>query len=85
VGRSLRLFGDGFQRRDKVAGRRVWRIAVMEGEFIVEDRFGAMEAIAGGNLLIMAESRGAGLQAAENAASAILQTIVYFFQILRTI
>jgi len=75
VGRSLRLFGDGFQKRDEVAGRRVWRIPVMEGEFIVEDRFGAMEAIAGGNLLIMAESRGAGLQAAETASSAILQKV----------
>jgi len=75
VGRSLRLFGDGFQKRDEVAGRGVWRIPVMEGEFIVEDRFGAMEAIAGGNLLIMAESRGTGLQAAETASSAILQKV----------
>ena len=75
VGRSLRLFGDGFQKRDEVGGRRVWRIPVMEGEFIVEDRFGVMEAIAGGNLLIMAESPGAGLQAAETAASAILQKV----------
>jgi len=75
VGRGLRLFGDGFQRRDEVAGRRVWRIPVMEGEFIVEDRFGATEAVAGGNLLIMAESRGAGLQAAETAAEAILQKV----------
>jgi len=73
VGRSLRLFGDGFQKKDEVAGRRVWRIPVMEGEFIVEDRFGAMEAIAGGNLLIMAENREAGLQAAEAASSAIQQ------------
>jgi len=75
VGRSLRLFGDGFQKRDEMGGRRVWRIPVMEGEFIVEDRFGATEAIAGGNLLIMAESRGAGLQAAETASSAILQKV----------
>jgi len=75
VGRSLRLFGDGFQKRDEVGGRRVWRIPVMEGEFIVEDRFGVMEAIAGGNLLIMAESCEAGLQAAETASSSILQKV----------
>ncbi len=43
----------------------------MEGEFIVEDRFGAMRAVAGGNLLIMAENRKAGLQAAEEAVNAI--------------
>jgi formylmethanofuran--tetrahydromethanopterin N-formyltransferase len=71
VGRSLRLFGDGFQRRDEMYGRRVWRIPVMEGEFIVENRFGAMRAVAGGNFLIMAENRKAGLQAAEEAVKAI--------------
>jgi len=71
VGRSLRLFGDGYQRRDILAGRKVWRIPVMEGEFIVEDRFGATKAIAGGNFLILAESRKSGLQAAENAVESI--------------
>ena len=71
VGRSLRLFGDGFQRKDEMFGRKVWRIPVMEGEFIVEDRFGVMRAVAGGNLLIMAENRKAGLQAAEAAVNAI--------------
>jgi len=73
VGRSLRLFGDGFQKRDVVAGRKVWRIPVMEGEFIVEDNFGAMKAIASGNFLIFAESRKACLQAAEKAVKAISQ------------
>jgi len=71
VGRSLRLFGDGFQRRDTLAGRMVWRIPVMEGEFIVEDKFGASKAIAGGNFLILSENRKSGLQAAENAMEAI--------------
>jgi formylmethanofuran--tetrahydromethanopterin N-formyltransferase len=71
VGRSLRLFGDGFQRHDTFAERKVWRIPVMEGEFIVEDKFGAIKAIAGGNFLILAESRKSGLQAAENAVDAI--------------
>ena len=77
VGRSLRLFGDGFQKRDEMYGRKVWRIPVMEGEFIVEDRFGAMRAVAGGNLLIMAENRKAGLQAAEEAVNAINQRSQY--------
>jgi len=71
VGRSIRLFGDGFQRRGVVGGRKVWRIPVMEGVFVVEDRFGATKGIAGGNLLIMAESRRAGLEAAERAAEAM--------------
>jgi formylmethanofuran--tetrahydromethanopterin N-formyltransferase len=71
VGRSLRLFGDGFQKRDVVAERKVWRIPVMEGEFIVEDTFGAVRAVASGNFLILAESGKAGLQAAEEAVKAI--------------
>jgi formylmethanofuran--tetrahydromethanopterin N-formyltransferase len=71
VGRSIRLFGDGYQRRDTVVDRNVWRIPVMEGEFIVEDLFGAAKAIAGGNFLIMAESRESGLEAAEAAVNAI--------------
>ena len=71
VGRSLRFFGDGFQKRDTMYERTVWRIPVMEGEFVVEDRFGAVNAIGGGNFLIMAENQKAGLQAAEEGVNAI--------------
>ena len=71
VGRSLRLFGDGFQKRDLLYGRRVWRIPVMEGEFIVEETFGVVKAVAGGNLLILAENKQSGLKAAEEAVKAI--------------
>lgn len=71
VGRSLRFFGDGFQKRDTLYERKVWRIPVMEGEFVVEDRFGALNGIGGGNFLIMAENQKAGLQAAEQAIDAI--------------
>ncbi len=71
VGRSLRLFGDGFQKRDVLATRKVWRIPVMEGEFVVEDNFGAAKAIAGGNFIIMAQEVAPGLQAAEKAIEAI--------------
>jgi len=71
IGRSLRYFGDGFQRKGLVGNRRVWRIPVMEGEFIVEDSFGAMEAVAGGNFLILAKDKASGLLASEEAVKAI--------------
>ena len=71
VGRALRMFGDGFETADTLAGRRIWRIPVMEGEFIIEDRFGVKRGAAGGNFLIMAESHTRGLQAAEKAVQAI--------------
>lgn len=75
VGRSLRYFGDGFQKKGIVGGRKVWRIPVMEGEFIVEDSFGAVEAIAGGNFLILAKDKNSGLQAAEEAVKAIKNNV----------
>lgn len=75
VGRSLRLYGDGFQKSDVIAGRKVWRIPVMEGEFVVEDSFGAVKAVASGNLLILAKNQKAGLQAAEDAVKAINQRV----------
>jgi formylmethanofuran--tetrahydromethanopterin N-formyltransferase len=71
VGRSIRLFGDGFQRKSLVGNRKVWKIPVMEGNFIVEDSFGAAEAIAGGNFLILARAKVSGLKAAEEAVKAI--------------
>jgi len=40
VGGALRYFGDGFQRAKRLDGRRFWRIPVLDGEFVVEDRFG---------------------------------------------
>jgi formylmethanofuran--tetrahydromethanopterin N-formyltransferase len=71
VGKSLRLFGDGFQRKGTVAERKVWKIPVMEGDFTVENTFGAAQAVAGGNFLILAADQNSGLQAAEKAVKAI--------------
>ncbi len=76
VGSSLRYFGDGFQKKTVVAGRRCWKIPVMEGNFIVEDGFGAMEAVAGGNFMIFAETQKAGLRAAEAASDAIRKNAI---------
>lgn len=73
VGRSLSLFGDGFQRRDVFKDRTIWRIPVMDGEFLIEDRFGVKRGVAGGNLLILAEDAGSGLRAAEAAINAAEQ------------
>ena len=71
IGKSIRLFGDGFQRKGLVGNRKVWRIPVMEGEFIVENTFGAAKVIAGGNFLIFAKDKSSGLKAAEEAVNAI--------------
>jgi formylmethanofuran--tetrahydromethanopterin N-formyltransferase len=71
IGGGIRYFGDGFQRSKKLDDRRFWRIPVMDGEFLCEDRFGTVTGVAGGNLLICGASPEAALAAAEAAAAAI--------------
>jgi formylmethanofuran--tetrahydromethanopterin N-formyltransferase len=71
VGSALRLFGDGFQGSKVIGGRRFWRIPVMEGEFLVEEKFGLQKGIGGGNFLILASSADAALAAAEAGVNAI--------------
>src|SRR5439155_12599375 len=73
VGGQLRFFGDSHQSSKRLAGRRLWRIPVMDGEFLCEDRFGTVKGVAGGNLLICGADQAAALTAAEHAASAIRQ------------
>lgn len=72
VGDKMRFFGDGFQISKIVGERRFWRIPVMQGEFLVEDRFGVAKGIGGGNFLILGKDPDAALVAAEAAVEAML-------------
>ena len=71
VGATLRYFGDGFQASKVIAGRRFWRIPVMEGEFLVADSVGVGRGVGGGNLIIEAGDEDAALAAAQAAADAM--------------
>jgi formylmethanofuran--tetrahydromethanopterin N-formyltransferase len=71
VGGRLRYFGDGWQASKVLAGRRYWRIPVMEGEFLVEERFGIVKGVGGGNLIILADDATTALGAAEAATAAM--------------
>jgi formylmethanofuran--tetrahydromethanopterin N-formyltransferase len=71
LGRRLRFFGDGFQISKLIDGRRYWRIPVMDGEFLCEDRIGLVKAIGGGNFLILARDEAAALASAERAIAAM--------------
>lgn len=76
VGKSMRFFGDGYQVKMRMddgwlGRRRYWRIPVMEGEFLVEDAFGAKKAVAGGNFLVMGVNEDATLEASERAIDAM--------------
>jgi formylmethanofuran--tetrahydromethanopterin N-formyltransferase len=71
VGGQLRFFGDGYQASKVLDGRRYWRVPVMEGECLLQESFGALKGVGGGNFLILAESADTALGAAEAAVAAI--------------
>ncbi len=71
TGKKLSFFGDGYQKQAEACGRSIWKIPLMSGDFIVEQNFGAIDGIAGGNFLILAQNQAAGLMAAEAAVNAI--------------
>ncbi len=71
VGKALRVFGDGFQASKVIGGKRYWRLPVMEGEFLVEESFGMLKGVGGGNFLILAADADAALAAAEAAVEAM--------------
>jgi formylmethanofuran--tetrahydromethanopterin N-formyltransferase len=71
IGGQLRYFGDGYQISKRLEGRRLWRIPVMEGEFVVDESFNLQRAIGGGNFLILGEDGPSALEAAEAAVEAI--------------
>src|SRR4051812_14002141 len=71
VGGQLRYFGDGYQASKVLAGERYWRVPVMEGEFLVQERFGAAKGVAGGNIIMLGRDARSALRAAEAAARAM--------------
>jgi formylmethanofuran--tetrahydromethanopterin N-formyltransferase len=71
VGGQLRFFGDGYQASKVLDGQRYWRVPVMEGEFLVQERFGVVKGVAGGNLIMLARHAESALRAAEAAATAM--------------
>lgn len=71
VGGKLRYFGDGFQMSKVIGGKKLWRVPVMEGEFVVEDAFGVQPAVGGGNFLVLGKNLSVTLEAVEAAVDAM--------------
>jgi formylmethanofuran--tetrahydromethanopterin N-formyltransferase len=71
VGGRLRFFGDGWQVSKRLAGRRLWRVPVMDGEFTCDELFGTVKGVAGGNILMLGADPAGALAAAEAAAAAM--------------
>jgi formylmethanofuran--tetrahydromethanopterin N-formyltransferase len=71
IGGQLRYFGDGYQMSKVVNKRRFWRIPVMEGEFLIEEKFGMQRSVGGGNFLVLGENVDVTLEATERAVEAM--------------
>jgi formylmethanofuran--tetrahydromethanopterin N-formyltransferase len=71
LGKNLRFFGDGFQISKQFGGKRYWRVPVMDGEFLTEEKTGMVRAVGGGNFLVLAESQPQALAACEAAIEAM--------------
>lgn len=67
LGKNLRYFGDGFQISKLINGKRYWRIPVMDGEFLAQATTGQVDAVGGGNFLVLAQSQPQALAACEVA------------------
>jgi formylmethanofuran--tetrahydromethanopterin N-formyltransferase len=74
LGKYLRYFGDGFEEKGDVGGRPVWRVPVMDGEFVIEATGGIAKGVAGGNIIIQGDSQESALNAAQRGAAAVTET-----------
>jgi formylmethanofuran--tetrahydromethanopterin N-formyltransferase len=71
LGKTIRYFGDGFQKSKLIGGRRFWRLPVMDGEFVVEHTVHVEKGIGGGNFILQGASQVEALAAARRAIEAI--------------
>ena len=71
LGKNLKYFGDGYQISKRINKRRFWRIPVMDGEFMCEEKTARVPAIGGGNFLLLSKNRKSCLAACEIAVKII--------------
>ncbi|HOV68154.1 MAG TPA: formylmethanofuran--tetrahydromethanopterin N-formyltransferase, partial [Methanoregulaceae archaeon] len=53
---KLHFFGDKYEHEVRVGDRACWAIPIMEGDFVVEEEYGAVKGVAGGNFFVMGEN-----------------------------
>ena len=71
LGENVRYFGDGYQISKVIGSKRFWRVPVMDGEFLCEETTSYMQAVGGGNFLVLARTMSQALLASESAIDAI--------------
>jgi formylmethanofuran--tetrahydromethanopterin N-formyltransferase len=71
LGKHIRFFGDGYQKSKLIAGRRYWRVPVMDGEFLVEESLGVAKGVGGGNIILQAVDQRTALAAARRGVESL--------------
>lgn len=71
LGFKLAFFADGYQEKIEKYGKDMYKIPVMSGDFLIEENFGIVDAVAGGNLFVMAKTQQSALVAAQSAVNAV--------------
>jgi len=74
LGFKLGFFADGYQEKIEKYDRTLYKIPVMSGDFLIEENIGITNAVAGGNLYIIAKTQQTALIAAQAAVGAINDT-----------
>jgi len=67
----MHYFGDTYEEQCSINGRKCWKIPIMAGNYIGEERFGTVKGIAGGNFLVMGKNQKSALSGIEAAADAV--------------
>ena len=71
LGFKLAFFADGYQEKIEKYDKMMYKIPVMSGDFLIEENIGIIDAVAGGNLFIMAKTNESALIASQAAVNAI--------------
>ena len=77
LGFKLAFFADGYQEKIEKYDKDIYKIPVMSGDFLIEENFGIVNAVAGGNLFILGKTQQSA-QAAVNAIREIPGVITPF-------
>jgi len=72
IGKNIALFGDGYQvKKGPIDNRILWLIPRMSGTFVIQQEFGRVKGVAGGNIIYCCKNIESGMTSGKAAVAAI--------------